>query len=225
MNRITEFEIEKIVRSNRKSVTIAVLPNQKLSIKAPNRITKKQINEIITKHRLWIIKRINNYKENKYEPKKFIEGEKLLLLGNEYTLKYAHSYKTPKIANNFILIDNNFHTDLRSFFEFWYKNFALSIFVQKAEKFAPRLNVKYKQIKISNAKTRWGSCSSLKNINLSWKLIMAPTKVIDYVIIHELAHLLELNHSARFWNNVEKIMPDYKQHKLWLKKYGHLLSF
>ena len=225
MNKKIEFEIDSVVRSKRKSVSINVLPNGKISIKAPKRATNKQINEIIIKHRLWILKRINNFKKNKYEPIKFTEGEKLLLLGKKYILKFENNYKIPKIKGDYILIDNNYYDDLKLFFEEYYKQFALSVFQKNGNEYASKLNTTYKKIKISSAKTRWGSCSSQRNINLSWRLIMAPIEVIDYVIVHELAHLFELNHSQRFWNIVESILPNYKQQKLWLKKNGHLLSF
>lgn len=220
----TNFDIENIIRSKRKSVTIAVLPTGKLEIKAPKRITNKQIEQIILKHTLWITKRIKTLQENKYEQKQFAEGEKLLLLGDEYFLKFENGVKHPEIKDNNIIIDNNNHENLQIFFVFWYKKFALDIFKERALIFAPQLGVEYKKIKVSNAKTRWGSCSSLGNINISWRLIMSPMKVIDYVIVHELAHLLEPNHSHRFWNQVQKILPDYKNQKLWLKKNGHLLS-
>jgi len=77
--------------------------------------------------------------------------------------------------------------------------------------------IKYNNIKITSAKTRWGSCTSKRNLNFSYRLILCPEKVIDYVICHELSHLKEMNHSKKFWNEVEKIMPDYKEYNKWLK--------
>ncbi|MDD3284821.1 MAG: M48 family metallopeptidase [Patescibacteria group bacterium] len=97
--------------------------------------------------------------------------------------------------------------------------------INKRVKYYSKLeNIKYNKIKITNAKNRWGSCSFKNNINLSMRLAMAPIEIIDYVVIHELCHIKEKNHSKKFWNEVEKIMPNYKQNEKWLKTKGHLLS-
>ncbi|MBN2891971.1 MAG: M48 family metallopeptidase [Bacteroidales bacterium] len=223
--KIFDFEIEKIIKSKRKTISLAVLPNGKLELKTPNKISEKQIEEIILRHQRWIVKRQQNLLENMYTPKTFYEGEKLLLLGNEYSLKFVKGLKLPEIRDNFIIIDNEKHDNLHDFFTFWYREFAFKIFKERIDGYSKIMNLQYDSLKISNAKTRWGSCSSKKNINLSWRLIMAPMKIVDYVIIHELAHLKELNHSPKFWAVVEGAMPDYKIYRSWLKKNGHTLSF
>jgi predicted metal-dependent hydrolase len=95
----------------------------------------------------------------------------------------------------------------------------------RVAKIAEKNEFKYNNIRITSAKTRWGSCSSRKNLNFSFFLIGAPKQTIDYVIVHELAHLREMNHSKNFWQIVENIMPDYKEHKKWLKENGNKLLF
>ena len=84
---------------------------------------------------------------------------------------------------------------------------------------------KIESIRLKNNQSNWGSCSSKKNINLSSRLLFAPTEVLDYVIVHELAHLKEMNHSSRFWKIVRDVMPDYEDKEDWLKEYGHTLKF
>ncbi|MBI4687875.1 MAG: M48 family metallopeptidase [Nitrospirae bacterium] len=84
--------------------------------------------------------------------------------------------------------------------------------------------LKYNRVKISDAQKRWGSCSAKGNLNFSWRLIMSPIRVIDYVVIHELAHLEERNHSKKCWNKVKIMLPDYEQYKEWLKENKHLLD-
>jgi len=90
--------------------------------------------------------------------------------------------------------------------------------------FSQRMSVTPSSIKINGAKTRWRSCSSRKSLNFSWRLIMADSEVVDYVVVHELAHLSEMNHSKRFWAIVENILPDYKQHKERLRKLNQRLA-
>lgn len=90
----------------------------------------------------------------------------------------------------------------------------------RAAYFAERMGVSYNKISVRAAKTRWGSCSAQGNLNFHWKLILMPPEILDYVVVHELAHRKEMNHSARFWAEVEKILPDYDRRRKWLKDYG-----
>ncbi|MFA5113735.1 MAG: M48 family metallopeptidase [Candidatus Margulisiibacteriota bacterium] len=80
------------------------------------------------------------------------------------------------------------------------------------------------KVRITAARSRWGSCGAKGNINFTWRLALAPPAVIDYVIVHELAHLAELNHSARFWQRVSQVVPDHRVHRRWLRDNGHLLA-
>ena len=105
----------------------------------------------------------------------------------------------------------------------WYKKKFREIAIPRVTYFAEQHNLMVNQVRIKNQKTMWGSCSSKNNINLNYLLLMAPMKVIDYVIIHELVHTIHRNHSLDFWSSVESIMPDYKEHKLWLKTNGYKL--
>lgn len=97
---------------------------------------------------------------------------------------------------------------------------AKETITKRASYFARLMGVSYRNITIREQKTRWGSCSSEKNLNFNWKLILAPPEVLDYVVIHELCHLKEMNHSKAFWDEVEKVMPEYETYKLWLKENG-----
>lgn len=104
-----------------------------------------------------------------------------------------------------------------------YIQIARDIFTQKTAYYAALMGVSYGRISIREQKTRWGSCSSEGNLNFNWRLIFAPEEVLDYVVVHELAHRLEMNHSGAFYNIVEKILPDYKKQKKWLKDNGNKL--
>lgn len=97
---------------------------------------------------------------------------------------------------------------------------AGEVFLQRSRYFAELLNVHFNRITIREQKTRWGSCSSKQNLNFNWKLILAPPEILDYVVVHELCHLKEMNHSPAFWHEVEQILPDYPQRKKWLKDNG-----
>lgn len=96
-------------------------------------------------------------------------------------------------------------------------------FAQRAAHFAPNMQVNPRRILLTSASTRWGSCTAAGDVRIHWRLMQAPPAVIDYVIVHELAHLKEMNHSPRFWAEVEKMMPDWKNHRQWLRQYGATL--
>ena len=100
------------------------------------------------------------------------------------------------------------------------KETAREALEQKLRYYAPKMGVTYGRVSVRDQKTRWGSCSSEGNLNFNWRLIMAPPGVMDYVVVHELAHRKEMNHSKAFWNEVEKVIPDYKRWVKWLKEEG-----
>ena len=95
--------------------------------------------------------------------------------------------------------------------------------MERAAYFAGIMNVTYGTLRLSSARTRWGSCSARGNLNFHWKLILMPPEILDYVVVHELAHRKEMNHSARFWAIVESVLPDYKERRQWLKENGTMV--
>ena len=101
-----------------------------------------------------------------------------------------------------------------------YRDKAREIFEQKVSYYAQMMGVSYGRIAIRDQKTRWGSCSGEGNLNFNWRLIFAPAGVLDYVVVHELAHRKEMNHSPRFWKVVEDTMPEYRKYQKWLKENG-----
>lgn len=120
--------------------------------------------------------------------------------------------------------DKCYTPEQRSALEKRYREAAKEYFPKRAAYYAYLLGVSYDRIRIAGQKTRWGSCSSNKTLSFNWKLMLAPPKVLDYVVVHEVCHLREMNHSPRFWALVESLMPDYKQQRKWLKDNGYTLE-
>ncbi len=108
-------------------------------------------------------------------------------------------------------------------FEKWYRGQAYKIISERVQWYAEKHGFVYKHIKITSARTRWGSCNSKGTLSFTWRLVMAPMSVINYVVVHELVHLKAPNHSKEYWSKVRLIMPDYQSRIDWLDRYGHLL--
>ena len=219
------IKIDQLVRSHRTTISLIVDKNGSLIVRAPIRASEKEIYRLLETKREWIERKQHEVRNRRaLNPEKtFSNGEMYFFKGKQYPLKIV---KNSHYSLEFT--DNVFHLseDVRKYgsevFESFYKQNAKSYIVPRAMEIAEQLGINYQNIKISSAKKRWGSCSSAGNINFSLRLIMAPEGVIDYVIVHEFAHLWEMNHSPRFWQIVEKMMPDYREPYRILKEFGHL---
>ena len=111
-----------------------------------------------------------------------------------------------------------------SVFEAWYKKQARAVITERVDFYAAKYGFEVEKIRISSARTRWGSCSAKKTLSFTWRIVMAPPEVIDYLVVHELCHLRELNHSRSYWSLVESIMPGYRSARKWLKVNGGKLK-
>ncbi len=145
-----------------------------------------------------------------------------MYLGKSYKLK-IHDCDNIYLKD-YLFLPSKFRTSPKEKMLEWYKIKALEKLRERAELYSNSTGWKFKSLKINNAQTRWGSCGPNGSLNFSWKLIMAPLNIIDYVVVHELAHINEMNHSVRFWNKVKTIIPDYKQREKWLKENRMSLS-
>ena len=215
--------IHKTIRTKRKSIALVVQPDGKLIVRAPKRATKREINALVKKYANWIAKKQAKMLEIQEAllPHKFIEGEEFFFLGEGYPLQIVGAKKiTLRLWGKHFQLAKFAQADAEWHFEKWYKKEARKIFTERVDFYAKKYDFKYAKLKLSSAQTRWGSCSSHGNINLTWRLVMMPKEIIDYVVVHELSHLREHNHSKAFWAQVEAILPDYKSRRTWLKKNG-----
>jgi hypothetical protein len=216
----------QIIRSKRKTVALIINPDGTLVVRAPLKLSNQRIEDLIRQKADWI--RIQRAKillqQASIQPKLFINDEKFWYLGELFPLKVVQNPRKPlMITATHFELDIASHPRASKVFEAWYRQQARSIFSKRCDLIAQRMGLKYYRLRLSSARTRWGSCSRLGTISLVWRLVMAPGPVIDYVIIHELIHLRTHNHSKAFWAQVEEVMPDYRTHVRWLKEHGHAL--
>ncbi len=211
-----------VERRARRTVGLKIT-NDGLVIHAPKYILEFQLKKLIQDKSNWIINKLEARKKNFVPPLRWLDGETLQLLGLGITLYVAKhvTNKQPQFNHDSLTITSpeadNQEVVKRKVVQ-WYKKQALVDFSRRLEILAAKLNVPTPPLKLSNAQFRWGSCSSLGDIRLNWRLLQAPPHIINYVICHELAHLKEMNHSAKFWGVVSSIYPDYKKAEKELKQ-------
>jgi predicted metal-dependent hydrolase len=224
--KVHDIEIKEIIKSKRETFSIKVEPDSTVSMRVPKFANKKLIEEVVAQKKTWIIDKQSELKQKQDEIpiRKFEEGETIPFLGNAITLSYYEGNQGIFLQDSQLNIPEIYEYRAREVISEWMIYQAKYILPKAATKFNRVYNPEKVKFKVSNALKRWGSCSNRGSINLSWRLVMAPPEIIEYVIAHEIAHLAEFNHSEKFWRLVEKINPEYKRHKKWLKENGHLLQ-
>jgi predicted metal-dependent hydrolase len=212
--------------TKRKSISIIVERDRSVIVRAPIGTSEDYIQQVVQQKERLIQKKIDHNQKYPFEKatKDFVSGESLLYLGQSYQLLVDESTQEGVIFENSFLIRKCSSPEANASLKQWYLDAAKKIIVPMAKAIAARIGVAYNSINILDLKYRWGSCTPKDNIHLNWRLIKAPVTVIEYVIVHELTHLLEANHTVAFWNRVTAQFPDYGKAKLWLRENGHELE-
>lgn len=212
----------EIVRSNRKTISIGLDRKGNIIIRIPNGLKHSELKKVLDLHKNFIEKLSRKSILVKRNLKQFREGEEFFYLGKKYKLKIVESQKEDLIFNNGFFLDRKKVNKGKEIFRNWYKKQTYDMVVDKVNYFSKKVKLEFSQIKISSSKISWGSCNSKKELRFSWRLSMLPEGVIEYVIVHEIAHLKELNHSRKFWCLVESMLPEYKIQRKWLRENNHL---
>lgn len=221
MNPIKTY---KLIRSRRRTICLSITQDATLVVKAPLLTPMKYIEQFIIEKKNWINKKIAEIKSRpKAKIKEYENGEEFLYLGKSYQLRIAPS-KIPVQLKDELIISTTVWPHHKAALKKWYRAEALRVIEDRCKIYSTIMDCAPKSLKISNAMKRWGSCTSSGRLNFSWRLVMTPIEIIDYVIVHELAHLHHLNHSRRFWETVKKTIPNYKKREHWLKENSLLLS-
>lgn len=220
-----QIEINKLVRSKRRTIALIVERDGSLTVRAPRRAAVVDIQSFILEKQEWIIRTRERFTSLVEVPKReYKDGDKFLFLGSTYGLTLVKPQRPALKFENGFTLGSTVQSSGERFFTQWYKEQAYKVIADRVRVFSDQYGFVPKQVKISSARTRWGSCSPDGTLNFTWRLVMAPLDVIDYVVVHELAHLRVKDHSRRFWREVEKIMPEYKDRRKWLRVHGETLS-
>jgi len=212
----------------RHKLTITVERDRSVVVHAPVGTPEAKIRELVDSKRHWINEKINHqqkYQELPHPPgKELVTGESALYLGRQYRIEVVEDNLARIQFSQRFLIPASHASRRKAVLRDWYWDRAHEKILPRVRVHARQLGVAYKQAKIVDNRYRWGSCTVKNNVNLNWRLIKAPMFVIDYVIVHELAHLLEANHTARFWNIVRTQAPTMEKARTWLKEHGQILE-
>jgi predicted metal-dependent hydrolase len=215
-----------LIRSKKRKRTLSlqITVDGKVVIRAPHRTPQSEIDGFFTSRSAWVQKKLLEKDrlaaKPAHEPKTFINGERFRYLGEEYPIEIIdvnHKRSPLFLSFGIFFLVKERQGKARELFVRWYKLQAQKLFAERVGHYSKRFELSPKGIRITSALRRYGSCSPDNRLAFTWRLIMAPLPVIDYVIIHELMHIREKNHSKNFWNLVEAVMPDYKNHRQWLK--------
>ena len=212
---------DKIIRSNRKTLAVCIDPFQRVTVRAPQRCTQERIFSFLQEKEAWILRHLNKSKGAGMRlPPENLDGYEFLLLGNTCKIVLVDSKKIAFDSEN-----GNIYLPkekAKERLQKWLKENAKRIFSTVTQQKAQEMGVAFQSVSVTSAKTRWGSCSGKNAIRYTFRLLYAPKEVIEYVVVHELAHVKHKNHSKAFWQEVERYVPDWKQKRTWLKERGYL---
>ncbi len=228
------FEYQVIRRPRRRTASISVDPDCTVRILVPSTLSDQKVEELIKRKSRWIKNKITQFQDiqQNYKEKEYVSGECFTYLGRNYRLKIVTG------ANNGVkLMNGRFHVHLPANITkgahnqlvvkqltSWYKDHALVRLKDKTNRYAKQVGVSPIAVDIKDYKSRWGGCSIDARIYYNWKIIIAPHSVVDYVVVHELCHLVHQDHSKKFWKLLSTIIPDYTERKEWLKVNGRGLA-
>lgn len=227
------IEFKVTYSRRRKSLAIIIDPEGEVRVAAPYRTSSRVIMDMVKSKADWIISQQQQMEQEKAQTAKrtFAEGAPFPYLGCEYPLHIRIDGQfrrtAVKLEAGRFIIDTPASDPvlIKCALEVWYREAARQHINSRIEHYRPFLAVNPHRVTIRQQKTRWGSCSSKGNLSFNWRIMMAPAIIIDYIVVHELCHLIHLNHSMHFWNLVESIILDYRERRLWLKKNGTRLSW
>ena len=208
-------------RSKRKTASIYIERDGRVSAFVPENLTNKQVEHLIESKRKWIYRNLAEWNDLNAArvQREFVNGEGFLYLGRSYRLKLAENQDRPLLLKDgyFCLLSGS---AANITFREFYREKGKQRVPERVAYYQDRMGVQPKTVKIIDLKNRWASCSSGGNVNFHWKCMMASATVLDYIVVHELAHLIYPNHTAAFWNEVDKVIPDFQERKEWLRVNG-----
>ena len=219
------LDIASIHRERRKTLKIVISDKGELQLFAPVNMPLSTIEQLLKTKQKWIQSKLTKTATDNIKNKYLLDYNQTLLCGEVYSIQSANISKI-SLQNGNIYIPDKFYqkgSQIKNLKK-WYKELATQIIEKRLEQLKNATKIGYKTFKICDTRAKWGSCDNSRNIKINWRVVMLPPAVIDMVLLHELVHILEFNHSKRFYDILAKYMPDYNKQRKILKEYNFLLK-
>lgn len=223
---VSRIVIDSVIRSGRKSVALVVTAEAKLIVRAPYRTSMRYIEDLVRKKEKWITEKQQAamLRNETHKVKQITSGEEFLYLGELYRLELKEGKPFAEVQPGKLLLQLKAVEDAQPLLEAWYRKQAKLVLAERTAYYSKMTGMLPKAVSITGARRRWGSCGPKNTLNFTWRLVMAPLHIIDYVVVHELAHIQFKNHSADFWKRVASILPEYKKCRRWLADNQRLME-
>ncbi|HDH08760.1 MAG TPA: M48 family peptidase [Gammaproteobacteria bacterium] len=226
--RVRDINYQLLPGTDRKTTDIVIERNGIVAVRPPNGFSPEQIDAVVESKRMWIYRNLAEWRDLNATAvvREWVNGESFLYLGRSYRLSLvaeqdeALKLKEGRFCLKRELIDQSGEGAARQAFEVFYSAKGQQRISERVAYFAPKVGVKPSGSAVKELGYRWASCTKGNSLSFHWKCMMAPLKIIDYMVVHELCHMRQRNHSDAFWNEVDKVMPDYAERKMWLKRHG-----
>lgn len=213
----------RLKQSKRKTTSIFIERDGSVSVLAPEGYDAEKIEQILEQKRSWIYRNLAEWEDlnRTHVERQFVSGEGFPYLGSNYRLKLVDDQQEDLILKNGYFLMRRDRADRgMELFKHFYRNKGLARVTKRVAYYAPKLGVDYRTVRVMELQHHWASCSTKGDLNFHWRCLMAPLSVLDYIVVHELAHRLHRNHNAAFWDVVDKVLPDYQKQVSWLKHNG-----
>ena len=230
--KVKDIEYQLLPGSQRKTTDIVIERDGVVTVRPPANYTPEQVDAVVESKRMWIYRNLAEWKDLNASAvvREWVNGETFLYLGRSYRLSLVSNQegdlmlKDGRFCLSRSVVEEGGAEAARLAFETYFSERGLQRFSERVAYYAQKAGVTVASIKVKEMGYRWASCGKNGVLNFHWKCMMAPPKIIDYIVVHELCHVHHRSHSDAFWNEVDKVLPDYRERKEWLRRRGASLD-
>jgi predicted metal-dependent hydrolase len=223
------FDYTLVRRPYRRSVTVSIYPDNRVAVRAPASVPLGRIEDFLRRKTGWILDQLKRNESRPQKPQRsYQDGEVFSFLGRPYKLRVTRgekaSFETEDLVWKLVLPPKLTDSEEREYAAWrisdWCRSMAQKVLPERVRFYQPCFSASPLRIRVGEFTSQWGSCSSRGKLSFNWKIILAPLEIVDYVVVHELAHLVHLNHSPHFWALVSSVLADYRECREWLQENG-----
>jgi len=228
VRQVQDIEYQLLPGAERQTTDIVIERDGVVRVRPPLKMTPEQVDETVFSKRMWIYRNLAEWHDLNVTRvvREWVNGESFLYLGSSYRLSLVDAQdevlklKDGRFQLRRTVVQGGGHAAAQRAFEQFYKDKGLPRLQQRVSCFAPKVGVVAGSVQVKDLGFRWANCAPDSSLHFHWKCLMAPLTVIDYIVVHELCHLRHRDHSDAFWNEVDKVLPNYRERKEWLRQRG-----